>query len=352
MSSRRSPPMSNEGPALVPHPQSAPSSQQLLFEDDPTTRFSRVGDDQGPKPRALGQPSYVQNRFFAGQDAEFRGSLYPNHLHPCEPKWNGIRDAPSGDDATDRKGEGDNDEDEDEDEDHEDHEDVPTESTRAVVEGGSNAQAVNNTGPTSTEIHPPVQMGNYSNPLSVVGPDGESFYPQYLQGVEASQSRGKNVYVENSCGFSRKKDGSFHSDSGVSLRAILSDPVTGSLMDDAMILPCGHSFGGDGIQHVIRMKACPTCSQSVSEDSILPNLSLRAAVSAFRREEGMRINRSLKRRRERIDQDMNSYADSLMDLSKSRSAQFPFSVTDRVIIKVFFHWTYLTHFLLNQYIAV
>lgn len=24
-------------------------------------------------------------------------------------------------------------------------------------------------------------------------------------------------------------------------------------MDDAMILPCGHSFGGEGIQHVIRM---------------------------------------------------------------------------------------------------
>lgn len=24
-------------------------------------------------------------------------------------------------------------------------------------------------------------------------------------------------------------------------------------MDDAMILPCGHSFGGGGIQHVIRM---------------------------------------------------------------------------------------------------
>jgi hypothetical protein len=24
-------------------------------------------------------------------------------------------------------------------------------------------------------------------------------------------------------------------------------------MDDAMILPCGHSFGGGGIHHVIRM---------------------------------------------------------------------------------------------------
>lgn len=27
----------------------------------------------------------------------------------------------------------------------------------------------------------------------------------------------------------------------------------GALMDDAMILPCGHSFGGGGMQHVIKM---------------------------------------------------------------------------------------------------
>lgn len=27
----------------------------------------------------------------------------------------------------------------------------------------------------------------------------------------------------------------------------------GALMDDAMILLCGHSFGADGIQHVLRM---------------------------------------------------------------------------------------------------
>lgn len=27
-------------------------------------------------------------------------------------------------------------------------------------------------------------------------------------------------------------------------------------MDDAMILPCGHSFGSGGVQHVIRM-VCP-----------------------------------------------------------------------------------------------
>ena len=29
--------------------------------------------------------------------------------------------------------------------------------------------------------------------------------------------------------------------------------IRGSLMDDAMILPCGHSFGSGGIEHVLRL---------------------------------------------------------------------------------------------------
>ncbi|KAG2271641.1 hypothetical protein Bca52824_066196 [Brassica carinata] len=46
----------------------------------------------------------------------------------------------------------------------------------------------------------------------------------------------------------------------------------GALMSDAMILPCGHTFGAGGIEQVKQMKACCTCSQPVSEDSITPNL--------------------------------------------------------------------------------
>lgn len=40
-------------------------------------------------------------------------------------------------------------------------------------------------------------------------------------------------------------------------------------MDDAMILPCGHSFGGGGIQHVIRMVS----SQSNGYFSFLESFS-------------------------------------------------------------------------------
>lgn len=165
----------------------------------------------------------------------------------------------------------------------------------------------------------------------------ELYYTQYLNGAEgpSSSSRQKdNLVMENGCGFSGRKEGSYLCDSGESLRAILSDPITGMLMEDAMILTCGHSFGSGGIQQIVRMKACFTCSQPVSEDSIAPNLSLRLAVQAFRREEELQVNHSSKRRRERYDRDKVTFGDSmLLDHPRGRGVQFPFAVTDRVIIK-------------------
>ncbi|XWS74509.1 hypothetical protein CRYUN_Cryun01aG0004000 [Craigia yunnanensis] len=186
------------------------------------------------------------------------------------------------------------------------------------------------------------ERNNFQNAVTIADPDGDIYYTQYLQGGEGSGGCGggngqKDILVENGgggCGFSGRKDVSFSSESGDSLRAILSDPVTGALMDDAMILPCGHSFGAHGIQHVLRMKVCYTCSQSVSEESVAPNLSLRAAVQAFRREEELQFYRSPKRRRERFDQDKSSYGESnIMDPPRGRGVQFPFAVMDRVIIK-------------------
>ncbi|KAK7842579.1 u-box domain-containing protein 62 [Quercus suber] len=186
----------------------------------------------------------------------------------------------------------------------------------------------------ASENHHQQQQGrlvSYQNAVTIAEPDGELYYSQYLQGTETASASGhKDVVMDNGCGFSGRRDVSCSSESGESLRAILSDPVNGALMDDAMILPCGHSFGGGGIQHVTRMKVCYTCSQSVSEDSIAPNLSLRAAVQAFRREEELQFYRSSKRRRERFDQDKGGYGDStLMDPPRGRGVQFPFAVTDR-----------------------
>ncbi|XP_076946056.1 U-box domain-containing protein 62-like [Bidens hawaiensis] len=173
----------------------------------------------------------------------------------------------------------------------------------------------------------------YQNAITVVDPTGELYYSQLYNRVEGSGVGFKGMLVDNGCGFSGRKDYSNSGGSGESLRAILSDPLTGALMDDAMILPCGHSFGSGGMQHVMRMKACYTCSHPVSETSFAPNLSLRSAVIAFLREEELQTNRPSKRRN-KLDQDKSNYCDlALMDQIRGRGVQFPFSVSERVIIK-------------------
>ncbi|GJU13373.1 U-box domain-containing protein 62-like protein [Tanacetum coccineum] len=175
----------------------------------------------------------------------------------------------------------------------------------------------------------------YQNAITVADPTGEMYYSQYLQGVEGSGSGAgfKEMLVENGAGFSGRKDGSSTSaGSGESLRTILSDPLTGALMDDAMILPCGHSFGSSGMEHVMRMKACYTCSHPVLDGAVAPNLSLRSAVHAFRREEESQSHRPSKKRI-RSEQDRSSYGEPSVDHSRGRGVQYPFSVHEHVIIQ-------------------
>ncbi|KAI3762529.1 hypothetical protein L1987_52959 [Smallanthus sonchifolius] len=207
-------------------------------------------------------------------------------------------------------------------------------SSREVLKVGSHVllgNDLNDAKPSSSENHRH-EPSQYPNADALVDRDGELYYSQYLHGAEGLGSGLKDMVVDNGCGFSGRKDVSYSGESGDSLRVILSDPLTGALMDDAMILPCGHSFGGGGMQHVMKMKACYTCSHPVTEGSVAPNLSLRSAVFAFRREEELQIHHASKRRRERLDQDRINYSD-LMDTPRGRGLQFPFSVADRVIIK-------------------
>ncbi|XP_023532305.1 U-box domain-containing protein 62 [Cucurbita pepo subsp. pepo] len=201
-----------------------------------------------------------------------------------------------------------------------------------LVKDGMAPPSGSNTGEAQSENHQQGRLGNYPNAVTIAEHDSEMYYSQYLQGTEGSASGHKDLAMENGCGFGRR-DVFLLGEPGESLRAILTDPVTGSLMDDAMILPCGHSFGSGGIEHVLRLKSCYTCSQLVSEDLIAQNLSLQAAVRAFRREEELLFYRSPKRRRERFEQDKVGYSDSTMGTRRGRGVQFPFAVTDRVIIK-------------------
>ncbi|KAL7184146.1 hypothetical protein ACSBR2_026325 [Camellia fascicularis] len=375
--------MASEEIGLVP-PQRLDNglNPQLVFQDE-ALRFScgappRRAGDPGPKTREL--TGFIDDRYFQPQaPVEFRRSNYvEDHHHQDSRNWNGrTLNSPSGDES-----EGDDEEDDDDDEEEEEEDDEGDGEVARLVGGvegcnnknnnsnntsehsnsdtigngkskhlssfvGSNRGILmkegnvlqsgndnSNTRVNQNDNHGQRRVNQYQNMVTVADPDGDLYYSQYLQGGEGSGSGQKDVEVENGCVFSGRKEGLYSIESGESLRMILSDPLTGALMDDAVILPCGHSFGGGGIQHVIRMKACYTCSQPISEGSISPNLSLRAAVQAFRREEELQVYRSSKRRRERFEQDKGSYGDSTpLDHPRGRGVQFPFVVTDRVIIK-------------------
>lgn len=120
------------------------------------------------------------------------------------------------------------------------------------------------------------------------------------RGDEEPGSIPGEMRVEDGYGVIGRREGGPASSYWDLLRAHLSDPLTGILMDDAMILSCGHSYGSNGMQHIYRMKACGKCGQPITEDSIRPNLALRLAVQAFRREE--ESAKTLKRRRDRLEQ--------------------------------------------------
>ncbi|KAJ0103463.1 hypothetical protein Patl1_06763 [Pistacia atlantica] len=358
-------------------------NSQLVFQDD-ALRFNcqqqqhRVGDP-GPKTREL--TGFIDDKIFSvDRDRYFRSqsAIYDPEPHdrrdPRDTRdWNGHATSPSTDES-------DGEEDDIDDEDDEADDDQIEEAHNNTKKNNNNSCSNNNNKNSSancsviTGAVDKTKNGGFikncngvqtvnNSMVTVAEADGDVYYSQYLQGSnEGSSGSGQKdcVMVDNGCGISG---------SGDSLRTILSDPIMGALMDDAMILPCGHSFGAAGIQQVLRNKVCCTCSRPVSEDSVAPNLSyqipsvsllnwakieismvlaltilyvslllyisaLRAAVQAFRREEELQYYRSCKRRRERFDQDKGNLGDSsLMETPRGRGVQFPFAVTDRVIIK-------------------
>ncbi|XP_059317964.1 U-box domain-containing protein 62 [Lycium ferocissimum] len=343
------------------------SNPQLVFHNN-TTTFT-CGPSPSPQPQPQPHPGRVGS--VTGDPGpkttrELTGFIdkYDNHSHNHNHYFINQQPQQGTDfrrqifrdwDNTKARGDGsDNDDDDDDDVDDDDDDDEDEVEGIVTVENtnnNNNSSDKTNSNSTSTSEKTKslstfgVKEGNVGqsgnegsidvrNAVTIASVGGDMYYNQYLQGPEGSNAGQKEMGFENGCGFSGRKEGSFSTESGESLRVILSDPITGALMDDAMILPCGHSFGSGGVQHVIRMKACCICSQAVSEESVAPNLSLRDTVQAFRREEESQLNRSLKRRRERYDQDRGPFGDpALSDHLRGRGVQFPFAVTDRVIIK-------------------
>ncbi|KAH1245702.1 U-box domain-containing protein 62 [Glycine max] len=356
--------MSSEDITLVPDQRIENGlNSPLVFQDDPlrfncpTPHHRRVGDPP-PKTRELG--SFIDdNKMFIDRDRFFAAAHNPEFRRyaDCSARrdprnWNTNGSATEDDDSDD-----DDEDDDDDEEDDTEVEGLVGDGTKSelkinnnngaggggnlpavangkahsyvagrqllVKDGGDIGQLVHSNVSGGDEDHRQEGLGKSQNSVTVAETDCEEYYSHFLQGGEGAS--GQKVMVDDSgCGFSGRKDAMYSSESGESLRAILSDPVTGALMDDAVILPCGHSFGGGGIQHVIRMLAALVLNPRL-RNQYLPTY-------AYRREEESQFYRSPKRRRERFDQ--GGFGDSVvMEPSRSRGVQFPFAVMDRVIIK-------------------
>lgn len=127
-----------------------------------------------------------------------------------------------------------------------------------------------------------------------------------------------------------------------SLRSVLSDPVSGAFLEDAVVVSCGHSFGGQMLRRVMETSRCTLCSAEIETGSLIPNLALRAAAAAVKHEDDRRLfhNATLRKRRK----EMGDHTDSLRrpnrengdvtaDDGLHRGVQYPFSVNEKVVIK-------------------
>ncbi|KAJ9563518.1 hypothetical protein OSB04_008678 [Centaurea solstitialis] len=149
-----------------------------------------------------------------------------------------------------------------------------------------------------------------------------------------------------------------------SLRSVLSDSLSGSFLEDAMLVPCGHSFGGLTLKRVLETVGerillfililngdancriwndsptftsqgrCTVCDAEFGTGSLIPNHALRAAAAAVKREDDRRLfhNATMrKQRREVGDRWVNG--DVTSENGPNRCVQYPFSVNEKVVIK-------------------
>ncbi|CAN1240610.1 U-box domain-containing protein 62 [Linum grandiflorum] len=128
-----------------------------------------------------------------------------------------------------------------------------------------------------------------------------------------------------------------------SLRSILSDPLSGAFLEDAMYASCGHSFGGLMLSRVLDLSRCTLCNAQIESGSLIPNLGLRAAASVVKLEDDRRLfhNSSLRKRRKDIGdppdlirrQHRVENGDAAAEDGLIRVLQYPFAVNEKVVIK-------------------
>ncbi|GER39220.1 RING/U-box superfamily protein [Striga asiatica] len=104
-----------------------------------------------------------------------------------------------------------------------------------------------------------------------------------------------------------------------SLRSVLSDPISGAFLDDAMLVSCGHSFGGLSLRKVIETSKCPLCNSEIEAESLVPNHG---------NEEPLICSVCV-----RVGICVSENGDIISENGSHRGVQYPFSVNEKVVIK-------------------
>ncbi|KAJ4839445.1 hypothetical protein Tsubulata_025353 [Turnera subulata] len=127
-----------------------------------------------------------------------------------------------------------------------------------------------------------------------------------------------------------------------SLRSVLSDPLSGAFLEDAMLVSCGHSFGGLMLRRVLDSSRCTVCNAEIDAASLIPNLALRAAAAAVKHEDDRRLfhNSALRKRRKEMGDHTDptrrsnrENGETTADDGLHRAVQYPFAVNEKVVIK-------------------
>ncbi|KAF0934553.1 hypothetical protein E2562_025648 [Oryza meyeriana var. granulata] len=182
------------------------------------------------------------------------------------------------------------------------------------------------------------------SPISAAG----HCVPQMYQPISASEFMddlcAEELAVSNHSEAPSESQSSFVSEP--SLRSVLSDPLSGAFLEDAMVLLCGHSFGGLMLKKVVEMARCTICNGEVDPATLFPNLALRAVATVVKMEDDRRLfhNAALRKRRKEVTERMDvlkstggskGNGELVLDGENStspRGVQYPFVVGERVLI--------------------
>ncbi|KAL7163086.1 hypothetical protein ACSBR2_039229 [Camellia fascicularis] len=158
---------------------------------------------------------------------------------------------------------------------------------------------------------------------------------QFMDDLSAEEdnpcNHSENIYVARN-NFNRE----------LSLRSVLSDPLSGAFLEDATVVSCGHSFGGQLLRKVLETSRCNLCSAEIDSSSLIPNYALRAAAAAVKHEDDRRLfhNAALRKRRKEMGDQMHMVkrqnrenGDTAGDDVLQKGVQYPFAVNEKVVIK-------------------